>query len=119
MSKFVLHAESLKIIGLCVLWYSASSVNNVIGKIVLSDFPYPMTISMVQLCSIVLCLLPVLYARDIPKAQGIPVKYWFTMIVPLAMGKFFSSVSSHFSLWKVSVSYAHTGCLALQYYLRK
>ena len=37
MSKFVLHAESLKIIGLCVLWYSASSVNNVIGKIVLSD----------------------------------------------------------------------------------
>lgn len=102
--------DSVKIGCLCVAWYAASSANGVVGKVVLSDFPYPMTVSMVQLLSISIYLTPVLWAWKVPSARPseIPLKYWFQMILPLAFGKFFSSVSSHISIWKVPVSYAHT-----------
>ena len=103
--------EAIHIVFLCLAWYVTSSANGVVGKLVLNDFPYPMTVSMVQLVSIVVYLTPVLRLWKVPSASPaqIPLKYWFRMILPLAFGKFFSSVSSHISIWKVPVSYAHTG----------
>ena len=103
--------EYVKIVVLCIFWYSVSSANNVVGKMILSDFPYPMTVTMVQLLSITTFAAPCLTVYNIPAASNIPFKYWRTMIIPLALGKFFSSVSSHISIWKVPVSYAHTGKL--------
>ena len=101
--------NSFQIIGLCLMWYSISSGNNIVGKIVLTDFPYPMTVSMFQLLSITLYMYPCLFIFGVPKRSKLSKKYWVLMILPLAFGKFFSSVSSHISLWKVPVSYAHTG----------
>ena len=101
----------VKIVLLCIAWYISSSTNNIVGKIILNDFPYPMTVSMVQLVSITIYSLPVLLLWGVPSASQIPLKYWVKMILPLAFGKFFASVSSHVSLWKVPVSYAHTGIL--------
>ena len=40
---------AVKIVAVCMLWYSFSSVNNIVGKQILSEFPYPMTLSMVSL----------------------------------------------------------------------
>jgi len=107
------YKKAIQIVCLCLAWYVTSSANSVVGKIVLSDFPYPMTLSMVQLASISVYLIPVMKAWKVPstKPSEIPLKYWFQMIIPLAFGKFFASVSSHVSIWKVPVSYAHTGCL--------
>ena len=109
------YKKALHIVILCLLWYITSSANGVIGKIVLSDFPYPMTVSMVQLASTSLYVMPVMKAWNVPstKPSDIPLKYWFRMIIPLAFGKFFASVSSHISIWKVPVSYAHTGIMHL------
>ena len=107
--------EIFKILLLCVAWYTSSSINNVIGKVILSDFPYPMTVSMVQLLSISVYLIPIVKSWNVPASQRMPLKYWFTMILPLAFGKFLSSVSSHVSIWKVPVSYAHTGRSMLWY----
>jgi len=106
------YKKATQIVCLCFAWYITSSANSVVGKIVLSDFPYPMTLSMVQLVSISVYLIPVMKAWKVPstKPSEIPLKYWFQMIIPLAFGKFFASVSSHISIWKVPVSYAHTGC---------
>ena len=99
----------LKLVLVCVMWYICSSGGNVIGKLVLNEFPYPMTMSMVQLSSAALYLGPILTLLGVPKTGEISQRYFLTMIIPLAFGKFVSSVSSHISIWKVSVSYAHTG----------
>lgn len=101
--------EVLTVLFLCVLWYIVSSSNNVIGKTVLNEFPYPMTMTMVQLLSITLFSGPLFNLWGIRKYVDIPWKYYLTIIVPLAFGKFIASVFSHVSIWKVPVSYAHTG----------
>ena len=75
----------------------------------LNEFPYPMTMTMVQLASAAAYLGPILKLLGVPQAGEIPHRYYLTMIIPLAFGKFVSSLSSHISIWKVSVSYAHTG----------
>lgn len=91
-----------------MLWYTSSASGNVIGKLVLNEFPYPVTMTMVQLASAALYLGPILKLLGVPNASEIPRRYYLVMIIPLAFGKFVSSLSSHISIWKVSVSYAHT-----------
>ena len=108
MADVATYREGLKIVLLCLCWYAASSANGVLGKMVLNDFPYPMTLSMIQLLSISVYLTPILKLWDVPKANLPWSAYWW-LIIPLALGKFVSSVSSHISIWKVPVSYAHTG----------
>ncbi|XP_017060560.1 solute carrier family 35 member E1 homolog [Drosophila ficusphila] len=93
---------------MCLFWYVISSSNNVIGKMVLNEFPFPMTVTLVQLCSITLYSGPFFNLWRIRKYQDIPRSYYFRLIVPLALGKLLASVTSHISLWKVPVSYAHT-----------
>lgn len=101
----------VKIVVLCLLWYVVSSTNNVIGKMVLNEFPFPMTVTMVQLMSITLYSGPFFNLWGVRKYVDLPWNYYMKLIVPLAFGKFFSSLASHISLWKVPVSYAHTGKL--------
>ncbi|KAH8289260.1 hypothetical protein KR054_002428 [Drosophila jambulina] len=93
---------------MCLFWYVISSSNNVIGKMVLNEFPFPMTVTLVQLCSITLYSGPFFNLWRIRKYQEIPRSYFYRLIVPLAVGKLLASVTSHISLWKVPVSYAHT-----------
>lgn len=99
----------IKVLLLCIVWYIVSSSNNVIGKWVLNEFPYPMTVTMVQLTSITLYSGPFFNLWGVRKYVAIPWNYYMKLIIPLALGKFLSSVTSHISIWKVPVSYAHTG----------
>ena len=99
----------IKLVLVCMAWYTSSASGNVIGKLVLNEFPYPVTMTMVQLASAALYLGPILKLMGVPNAAEIPRHYYYVMIIPLAFGKFVSSLSSHISIWKVSVSYAHTG----------
>lgn len=101
--------EILTVLFLCILWYIISSSNNVVGKTLLNEFPYPMTMTMVQLLSITLFSGPLFNLWGVRKYVDISWKYYFRLIVPLAFGKFIASVFSHVSIWKVPVSYAHTG----------
>jgi len=102
--------EAVRIIILCFLWYIISSSNNVIGKLILNEFPYPMTVTVVQLLSISLYSGPLLSFWKIrPGLQSsFSKEYYWKLIIPLAFGKFLSSVFSHISIWKVPVSFAHT-----------
>lgn len=96
---------------LCAAWYVASSASNVVGKVALSSFPFPVTVSMVQLLCTAACSAPALAACGVRRAVW-PPGYW-RRLLPLALAKFLTTVCSQVSIWKVPVSYAHTGLFTL------
>lgn len=101
--------ETLTVGALCVTWYALSSASNVVGKLVLTEFPFPMTVTMVQLLSTVLYSAPVFAVCNVRRAPKFPRKYYFNVLIPLAVAKFFTTMFSQISIWKVPISYAHTG----------
>jgi len=86
-----------------------SSGSNVVGMTLLNQLPYPMTVTMVQLLSIAVYSGPFFNLWGVRRFVDISWPYYFKLIVPLALGKFVGSVFTHVSLWKVPVSYTHTG----------
>lgn len=99
----------IRVIVLCILWFAVSSINNIIGKLTLNVFPFPITVTMIQLTSIFLYLKPTLrYLRVSSLDLKLGKRYYLKMIIPLAFAKFLSSVSSHVSIWRVPISYSHT-----------
>ena len=82
-------------------------VNSISAK--QNDFPYPMTLTMVQLLSVAVYSGPMLSFLGVRTSRSdFTWKYFVKFIIPLALGKFVSSVAAHVSIWKVPVSYAHT-----------
>ncbi len=100
--------QAIKIVCLCVCWYSFSSANNVLGKNIFNVFPYPMTVCMVQLLTLNAFLGPALAILDVQPAPHLSRRFYMRRIVPLALGKLFATLSAHLSILKVPVSYAHT-----------
>lgn len=97
------------IICLCMLWYLFSSATNIASKTVISEFPYPQTVSMAHLMAVVCVMTPALSLVDVKTGPPLSVKKYLVTILPLALGKVATSVSSHIGILSVSVSYAHTG----------
>ncbi|XP_022319519.2 solute carrier family 35 member E1 homolog isoform X2 [Crassostrea virginica] len=102
------YVETLKFVVVCLMWYICSAGGNIIGKLVLNEIPYPMTVTMTQLVAISVYMEPIFWFLQTPNTGNITRSCYLKLILPLAFGKFFSSVSSHISIWKSTVSYAHT-----------
>ena len=90
----------------CILWRIVMVGVHLTRIFIFQNLP---AISQVHLIAINCFLGPSLNMLDIGDAPHIPRKYYIRRILPLALGKLFASVSSHISIWRVPVSYAHTG----------
>lgn len=101
--------ETLTIGALCVTWYALSSASNVVGKLALTEFPFPMSVTMVQLISTVVYSAPAFALCNVRRAPAFTKQYYLRVLIPLAVAKFFTTMFSQISIWKVPISYAHTG----------
>ncbi|XP_060040726.1 solute carrier family 35 member E1 isoform X1 [Erinaceus europaeus] len=110
--------EGARVAALCLLWYALSAGGNVVNKVILGAFPFPVTVSLCHILALVAGLPPLLRAWRVPPAPPaappgapgprLPPRFYPRYVLPLAFGKYFASVSAHVSIWKVPVSYAHT-----------
>jgi solute carrier family 35 protein E1 len=74
----------------------------------MQSYPYPLTVALTSLVSIPLYASPLLRIWNI-RQRTISSAYLCKFIVPIAIGKAIAVSSAQFSLWKVPVSYVHTG----------
>lgn len=102
--------EAFQIVLLCMAWYGVSAAGNVIVKELLNEFPFPLTVTLAQLFSVWILSIPLLRLWKVPPPDYLYQNriYYLKIIIPLSVGKFLAQLSSHVSLWKVPVSYAHT-----------
>ncbi|RWS16418.1 solute carrier family 35 member E1-like protein [Dinothrombium tinctorium] len=107
MDSNLVWKEIIVIVLLCLLWFSISSANNIVTKHILNSWSHPLSVTLMQLSSIYLYLKPSMYAFAVER-KALKKQLILLYIIPLSFGKFLASVSSHFSLVKVSVSYSHT-----------
>lgn len=101
--------DTIKIVFLCVVWFSFSSATNIIGKQILTVFPYPTTLTMVQLMVINCFLGPAMTLLSVKESPYVSRQQFMRRVVPLGVGKIMASVSAYISILKVPVSYSHTG----------
>jgi solute carrier family 35 protein E1 len=110
--KMLFNSKSsfLKLCILLLLWYSISSIANIIGKRLLTIFPHPFTVTLVQLFHGWVYSIPLLRLIHIPPPIYLHSTriYYLTIMVPLAIGKLLSQLTSQISLRLVPVSYTHT-----------
>ncbi|CAF3741080.1 unnamed protein product [Rotaria sordida] len=104
---------NISILQLCILilsWYFISSLANIIGKQLLTIFPYPFSVTLTQLFHGWIYSIPLLRLIGIQQSTDVHSTriYYITILVPLAIGKLLSQLTSQISLRLVTISYTHT-----------
>ena len=107
------YRDTIKIVFLCAIWFSCSSATNITGKQILTIFPYPTTLTMVQLMVINCFLGPTLTLLNVKESPHVSRHQFVRRVAPLGIGKILASISAYISILKVPVSYSHTGMFML------
>ncbi|KAI6226211.1 Solute carrier family 35 member E1-like protein [Aphelenchoides fujianensis] len=92
---------------ICLLWYASSCGQNVVNKLALEHFPYPLTIALSSLLNNVLYAMPLLRLLHVKPVQ-ISSSYMLRTIVPISVGRAIAVSTAYFGLLKVPVSYSQT-----------
>ena len=88
-----------------------SIATNLVGKQLLSNFPYPTTATMVQLTSTFVYSLPACYVLNIPSIDYKDIVRFsvFIPIIFLTFGKFTFQFATQQSIKANTISFTHTG----------
>lgn len=112
------HSSTLIFILVIFIWYSVSVGHNMLNKRLLEPdlFPYPFTLTLVQLSFITLYSYLYLkyFAKDdkhvlVSIGEVIKTRRHRRLIILLSLGKFLTLVFSHLSLSHVPLAFTHTG----------
>ncbi len=93
---------------LCLVWYVESSFSNILNKLLLQRFPFPLTVTMSSLFATAFYSAPLMGYCSIP-VRTVKLPYLLKFLLPLAVGKVVAVAMAFTSISKVPVSYAHTG----------
>ncbi|KAI6184429.1 TPT domain-containing protein [Aphelenchoides bicaudatus] len=96
-----------QIIAICVFWYGSSSAQNIVNKLALQSFPYPLTISLSSLLNNVLYAIPLTRILHI-KQTHVSSTYLIKTILPISLGRAAAVTTAYFGLQKLAVSFAQT-----------
>ncbi|KAK6018069.1 hypothetical protein OSTOST_16391 [Ostertagia ostertagi] len=97
-----------RVVAICLCWYVISSASSITNKVLLQSYPYPTTLALSNLMWVPIYSIPLLRMWECKVVKLTPVQY-NKYLTPISAGKALAVVSAYFSLWKVPVSYAHTG----------
>ena len=113
-------AEAFKLCTLCTLWYAVTAGNSFIGKILISEFPYPVTILATEhffVCilsfPLMLFLRRVIQKGEKPTGLNKDTVSYFKLVVPMAILKVVQEFSGIVSVWKSTVPFSQTGIYLL------
>ena len=113
------YRDTIKVVFLCAIWFSCSSATNITGKQILTIFPYPTTLTMVQLMVINCFLGPTLTLLNVKESPHVSRHQFMRRVAPLGIGKIMASISAYISILKVPVSYSHTGRFLLVFKVQR
>ncbi|CCH42462.1 putative transporter [Wickerhamomyces ciferrii] len=119
--RSIIPPVSIKIVSLCFLWYSISSLSSQLTKSILNDFPFPLALGECQflivfclcvLTTVILSKLPQLHALfpagSIPPLDGSPLlkpdRHIIITVLPLGCFQFLGKLFSHSATALVPVS---------------
>jgi hypothetical protein len=100
-------SENFKFIILCLMWYSSSAFTNNIGKQILMQFRYPVTLTYVQFGLVALSCYIVTKLTGSTQIRRLDMNV-FKTILPLAGFQIFGHVFSSVAISRVPVSLVHT-----------
>ena len=101
-----------QVILICSLWFSTSSLSNLLGKEILNRFKYPLTLTLVHLISTGIYSFPLLFYN---KLRSFPVSRYFFLcfVIPLTLLRVATMASGHFSVSKIPLSFSQTRKLTI------
>ncbi|CAG8572324.1 4801_t:CDS:2 [Diversispora eburnea] len=98
---------TMKFVVLCILWYASSAVTNNIGKQLLNQFNYPVTLTWVQFGFVGLYCLTIGHGLGYTKLRN-PSKIILRTTLPLSLFSISGHVLSSVATSIVPVSFVHT-----------
>ncbi|KAI8897882.1 triose-phosphate transporter family-domain-containing protein [Globomyces pollinis-pini] len=90
---------------ICICWYASSAVTNSIGKVILSQFKYPVTMTLIQFAFV--SLFSFLYSSVFSKLQP-PTLHIIRNTFPIAAFQITGHILSTNALTYISVAFSHT-----------